>query len=78
MDEQTKNELFMKLGSIEAKCDALTADSRAQWDKNEKLDERLRTQESRHSNLAAKVSLAVSVTVALVVEGLKKGISGGT
>ncbi len=72
MDDVTKQALFTKLGEIDAKLDGLKADNKAQWDKLDGLDTRLRKQET-HS---AGISATVAAFVALGIDAIKKGING--
>lgn len=69
MDDQTKKELFIQLGEMNAKLDGIKEDNRQQWNKMERMDTRLRKQEVSSAGISA--SVAGVVTIAL--DAIKKG-----
>lgn len=70
MDDQTKKELFIQLGEMNAKLDGLKEDNTNQWNKMESMDSRLRKQEVRAAGIAA----SVSAFFAMGIDAIKKGL----
>lgn len=70
MDDITKQELFRELGTIKAKLDSNDSNNKAQWEKLDKIDDRLRKQEIKAGGIAATVSGIVAVGMHYVTKTL--------
>ncbi|MEO0368010.1 MAG: hypothetical protein AAF197_04400 [Pseudomonadota bacterium] len=71
MDEQTKQDLFRSLGSIESRLDALESSLKDNSEKLEKVDCRVRSTEIKSAGLSSILAFIVSVGMNLI-----KGSSG--
>jgi hypothetical protein len=60
MDDATKQALFKTLGSMEAKLESIEQNNVAQWQKMEKLDNRVRNQEIKSGGISALVAIGIS------------------
>lgn len=75
-DLMERDELLL-LGKIDGKVDAITAHLTRQDERFDSIDDRLRAVEQKAAVMGAMSGGAISIGIALVVEGLKQYLNRG-